>query len=432
MIVFPNKYPYEITNATGGTICGIAPAGTLNLGPQYMDATIAFYAQYAELAFSYLLDGSLTAKDASGSALVAYLAASSFTNMRAQVTNYEPGARVYQTYTKFADRISVPGFFAGDGSTGSPGQSIVQGSSGLLWDQGSLAYRNTFSSDSLVAGVLSVTHDLDSDGFICQVYDNNNKQVIPTDIQQVDTNSLNVDLTGMTVTGTWSVIVLASGKPIAVLPSSGPTGAMGQRGETGASIQGVTGLSGAQGQTGVQGLIGLQGATGLVGPVGATGVGQTPYDAVVNNGTAFRAAMESTTVTSVYVAVTGLLFGLTLTTTVPKRVYGEAFTIMNTLTVGGEMLIRTNGLIISASITVGGTAPLYVKRIIGEGTPAINYTGSSTLIYETATNCPITGTGASQGFWDNTARGVLGANNLTISATAPSSPAVGDVWIDIS
>ena len=360
MITFPLRYPYEITNTTGSLLCGIPPAGTLPLGPSNIEGTKEFYETYAEEAFSYLLDGSLSAVDANGDPLVAYLAASSFTNMRAYVTNYEPQARAVQSYTKFSNRISVPGFFDEKGNTGAPGQSLALGTSGLEWDQGSLAYRGVFTAGNLSSSILTVLHNLDSEGFVCQVYDNSGKQIIPSDIQEVDRNTLRVDFTDMDVQGVWSVTVLASGK--CLMPSNlGATGLQGPMGATGAVGLGVTGLMGVTGPAGSgtgDGSTGSQGVTGIRGTTGAQGA----------TGTNGLTGAQGTT--------------------------------------GAQGATGTNGLTGAQGITgaqgVTGTNGL---------TGAQGFTGAQGT------------TGA---------RGVLGPYNLTISTTAPVSPTVGDVWIDIS
>jgi len=69
------------------------------------------------------------------------------------------------------------------------------------------AYRTTFTSANLTNSILSVNHALSQKYVKVTVYDNADKEVIPTQVVPVDANNVNVDLTNITVSGTWQVTV---------------------------------------------------------------------------------------------------------------------------------------------------------------------------------------------------------------------------------
>lgn len=69
-------------------------------------------------------------------------------------------------------------------------------------------YDMTFTSADLTAGVLTVTHSLGESPVLVQVYNNEGRQVIPSEIEVISANVVEVDLSGFTVSGTWSVIVV--------------------------------------------------------------------------------------------------------------------------------------------------------------------------------------------------------------------------------
>lgn len=72
------------------------------------------------------------------------------------------------------------------------------------------SYTRTFVYADLSAGQIGISHSLGIKAVICQVYDNNFKQVIPDELLLNDTNSLTIDLTSYgTITGTWTVKVVA-------------------------------------------------------------------------------------------------------------------------------------------------------------------------------------------------------------------------------
>jgi hypothetical protein len=77
-------------------------------------------------------------------------------------------------------------------------------------DDGSvLSYRTTFTSASLTAGVLTVTHSLSQQYVQVVIVDNNGKVIFPDDVEYTSSSALSVDLGSYgTITGTWRVTVL--------------------------------------------------------------------------------------------------------------------------------------------------------------------------------------------------------------------------------
>jgi len=68
-------------------------------------------------------------------------------------------------------------------------------------------YRLSFTSGNLVANILTVTHNLGQDYPSVTIWDNSRKIQYP-EVTSVDANSLTVDFTSWTVSGTWNVVVL--------------------------------------------------------------------------------------------------------------------------------------------------------------------------------------------------------------------------------
>ena len=72
------------------------------------------------------------------------------------------------------------------------------------------SYTRTFVYTDLSSGQIGISHSLGIKAVICQVYDNNFKQIVPDEILLNDTNSLTLDLSSFgTITGTWTVKVVA-------------------------------------------------------------------------------------------------------------------------------------------------------------------------------------------------------------------------------
>lgn len=70
------------------------------------------------------------------------------------------------------------------------------------------SYTLAFTNASLSSGKLTVTHNLGQKLVLVQVYDNNDKQIQPTEVTLTNTTTLEIDLTDFgTLTGTWSLII---------------------------------------------------------------------------------------------------------------------------------------------------------------------------------------------------------------------------------
>jgi hypothetical protein len=78
---------------------------------------------------------------------------------------------------------------------------------------GGSTYRTSFTDADLVAGILTVNHMLGVSFNLVAVYDNNNLIVYPEQIENVDANTVDVDLLafqiagGGSIPGTWNVVV---------------------------------------------------------------------------------------------------------------------------------------------------------------------------------------------------------------------------------
>ena len=84
-----------------------------------------------------------------------------------------------------------------------------------------LSYQRTFINADLATGVLTVTHNLNSNYVIVVDYDNTSKQIGPDDVTLTSVNALTIDLTSFgTLTGTWSCIVIEQGATTSVVPTT--------------------------------------------------------------------------------------------------------------------------------------------------------------------------------------------------------------------
>lgn len=87
------------------------------------------------------------------------------------------------------------------------GQSAITGV-----NLGVPAYQRNFVDGDLVAGVLTINHNLNSQYCSVTVYNNNDLIIIPDDVDAVSTTQCTVDLTSYgTLTGTWRAIILDKG-----------------------------------------------------------------------------------------------------------------------------------------------------------------------------------------------------------------------------
>jgi hypothetical protein len=72
-----------------------------------------------------------------------------------------------------------------------------------------IAYRRSFTNADLSAGILSVTHSLGQKYVSVTIYDENDKQIIPSEISLQNTTQLQIDFTGFgTISGTWNLVVI--------------------------------------------------------------------------------------------------------------------------------------------------------------------------------------------------------------------------------
>lgn len=70
-------------------------------------------------------------------------------------------------------------------------------------------FRQTFNNGTLTAGVLSVTHNLSQQYSQVQVFDNNNKMIIPDEVTLSGANACTIDLTSFgALTGNWQAVVM--------------------------------------------------------------------------------------------------------------------------------------------------------------------------------------------------------------------------------
>jgi hypothetical protein len=75
---------------------------------------------------------------------------------------------------------------------------------------GAKSYETTFTSSSLVGGVLTVTHNLNTKSISCAVRDNNDELIIPDKDDATGVNTVDIDLTSFgTISGTWRVVIFA-------------------------------------------------------------------------------------------------------------------------------------------------------------------------------------------------------------------------------
>lgn len=81
--------------------------------------------------------------------------------------------------------------------------------SGLVGSELAIArvYETTFTSASLVGGALTVNHNLGRKVCAYAIADDTDKKIQPDDITFTSTNSLTIDLTNYTVSGTWTVVI---------------------------------------------------------------------------------------------------------------------------------------------------------------------------------------------------------------------------------
>lgn len=85
---------------------------------------------------------------------------------------------------------------------------IDSGTGPVLLVTNSRVYRSTFNSGNLVAGILTVNHNLNRQIVILQISNNLNQVIVPDLVTLTNTNSATVDLSSYSpLTGNWNVIV---------------------------------------------------------------------------------------------------------------------------------------------------------------------------------------------------------------------------------
>jgi len=118
-------------------------------------------------------------------------------------TTFQGGAQAGNlTYTLPTGYPAVTGYVL-SGTTGGVLSWIAATGTGL-------SYTTSFTSASLAAGILTVTHALGRKYVVYKIYDNNDLEIIPDGATATDTNTLTVDLTSFSpITGTWNIRVVA-------------------------------------------------------------------------------------------------------------------------------------------------------------------------------------------------------------------------------
>lgn len=70
-------------------------------------------------------------------------------------------------------------------------------------------YELSFANNNVALDILKVNHNENTFTPIVQLFDNSNFQIFPTDIRAIDTNTLEIDFTGLTpIVGVWKVKVV--------------------------------------------------------------------------------------------------------------------------------------------------------------------------------------------------------------------------------
>jgi hypothetical protein len=73
---------------------------------------------------------------------------------------------------------------------------------------GTPAFKQSFTNASLSSGILTVTHNLNSQYTSVTVWNNSDLIIIPDDVTATDANTTTVDLTSYgTITGTWNIVI---------------------------------------------------------------------------------------------------------------------------------------------------------------------------------------------------------------------------------
>lgn len=72
------------------------------------------------------------------------------------------------------------------------------------------SYTTSFDDGDLTAGVLTVNHTLGTKYVVAEVYDDNDKKILPDEVELTDSDNCDIDLSSFgTISGTWHVRVVA-------------------------------------------------------------------------------------------------------------------------------------------------------------------------------------------------------------------------------
>jgi hypothetical protein len=122
-------------------------------------------------------------------------------------------------------QITLNSNFASGSPTENGGIAIKRGSltdASILWNEGTdrwqagilgaeidLPRQRKFAitNAGLTAGSIAITHDLNNQHPDYRVYDNGNKPVEPADVTGTSVNVMTFDLNGVTVAGTWTIVI---------------------------------------------------------------------------------------------------------------------------------------------------------------------------------------------------------------------------------
>jgi hypothetical protein len=109
----------------------------------------------------------------------------------------------------FQGHQGTQGFQGHQGNQGLQGTGL-QGDQGYQGPIGGNAYRVSFTSGDIVAGILAVEHNLGIKYVGVNIYDDSDRQIIPDEITLQDVIQLEIDLGSYgAITGTWNVVVFA-------------------------------------------------------------------------------------------------------------------------------------------------------------------------------------------------------------------------------
>ena len=105
------------------------------------------------------------------------------------------------------------------------------------------AFTQSFVDGDLSSGVLTVTHNLNSQYVSVTVYNNSDLIIIPDDVDATGANALTIDLTAYgTLTGTWQAVVIDKGATQNQSPLFVDIGSFDRDSSVATGTQGVTGV----------------------------------------------------------------------------------------------------------------------------------------------------------------------------------------------